>query len=66
MGKAVPKGLKSKAETLLEMFPDKFSEDFDKNKKVITEDLKIPVFKVNRNIIAAYIGRIIKKRKKTK
>jgi small subunit ribosomal protein S17e len=66
LGKAVPKGLKSKAESLIEMFPDKFSEDFEANKKVITEDIKIPLSKVNRNIIAAYIGRIKKEKKKTK
>ncbi|MBS3061226.1 MAG: 30S ribosomal protein S17e [Candidatus Diapherotrites archaeon] len=56
MGKAVPKGLKSKAEFLLSQFDDKFSVDFEKNKEVFNE-LKIPLTKVNRNILLGYITR---------
>ena len=56
MGKAVPKGLKSKAEFLLDEFADKFGVDFDKNKEIFNE-LKVPMTKVNRNILIGYITR---------
>jgi len=61
LGKAVPKGLRSKAEFLLTNFDDQFSSDFDKNKDSFNA-MHIPMTKVNRNILLGYITRQ-KKRK---
>ncbi len=58
MGKAVPKSIKSRAEYLLENFKEKFSTDFEKNKTVIN-GIDLPLSKVDRNIMAGYISRII-------
>ena len=56
MGKAVPKGLKSKAEFLLAEFGDKFGVDFDKNKEVFNA-FGVPMTKVNRNILLGFLTR---------
>ena len=59
MGKAVPRGLKRKAEILMEKFPDSLGTGFEKNKKFI-DSLKLPFPKGTCNIIAGYISRKIK------
>lgn len=56
MGKAVPKAIKVRAETLLGKFPENFSGDFDRNKKVI-DALGLPISKFDRNMIAGFITR---------
>ena len=58
MGKAVPKAIKSRAEILIKMFPDKFSKDFEKNKREI-DALDLEFSKTDRNIIAGFITRKI-------
>ncbi len=62
LGKAIVKGLKTKADFLLKAIPEKFSEDFEKNKSVFVE-LGIPFTKLNRNLLAGYITREIRKKK---
>ncbi|PIU21610.1 MAG: 30S ribosomal protein S17e [Candidatus Diapherotrites archaeon CG08_land_8_20_14_0_20_34_12] len=57
MGKAISKAIKAKAENLLELIGDRFSADFDKNKKVL-QQLEMPYSKEERNVIAGYITRL--------
>lgn len=61
MGKAISKGLKSKAEFLLKTVPEKFGTEFEKNKHTLVE-LGIPFTKLNRNLLAGYIAREFKKK----
>lgn len=61
MGKAVPKGIKSKALLLLKEFPEKFSSDFENNKKAIVEFGKI-FSKTNRNLIVGFMSRKVKQK----
>ena len=63
MGKAVPKNVKSKANELLKALPEKFSESFEHNKKVLTEELKIPLAKEQRNLVAGFLTRKMTKAK---
>lgn len=49
---------------LLEKYPEVFTEDFEKNKKVVGEVLKINSKEV-KNQVAGYITSIIKVYKKT-
>ncbi len=56
MGKAVPKGIKSRAEFLIKKFPDKFGKDFEKNKQALNE-LDLPLSKVTRNLMAGFLTR---------
>ena len=60
MGKAVPKNIKQRALQLIELFPDRFSKDFEKNKAVLIE-LKLPFYKPARNSIAGFITRKMNK-----
>lgn len=60
MGKAVPKGIKSKAGIILKEMPESFDSDFEKNKKNIRE-LNLPFTKWTRNVMAGYITRTKKK-----
>ncbi len=65
MGKAVPRGVKVKAEELMEIYPEKFSESFEGNKEFITT-LEIPIAKSTRNLIAGFITRTTQQAKKPK
>jgi small subunit ribosomal protein S17e len=56
LGKAVPKGIKSRADFLLQRYPDSFSRDFEKNKEVLNS-LGLPFSKQTRNLIAGYISK---------
>lgn len=60
MGKSVPKGIKSKATTIMKEMPESFSEKFDTNKKAIVE-LKLPFSKWTTNVMAGFITRHQKK-----
>jgi len=50
--------VKKIARELLKKYPDKFTADFEKNKKVIASLAKIPTTKL-RNNIAGYITRLV-------
>lgn len=63
MGKAVPKAIKMRVEILLEEAHDKVSASFEKNKEFLYS-LKMPFSKIDRNIMAAYLTRKIKREKK--
>jgi len=58
LGKAVPRAIKVRAETLIKLMPGKFSKDFDKNKQVI-DSLELPFPKTDRNLMAGFITRKI-------
>ena len=55
MGKSVPKGVKTKAEILIEENKD-FSKDFEKNKEIINS-MDLNLSKKIRNLVAGYISR---------
>lgn len=63
MGKAVPRGIKSKAIIIFEEYQDKCSTNFEKNKELIRE-IGLSFSPVNRNLIAGYIGRLVEAKKK--
>ena len=59
LGKVRPAYIKRTARKLLQLYPDKFTDDFEHNKKVVTE-LAIVDSKRVRNRIAGYITRLVK------
>ena len=58
MGNIKTAQIKNVSERLVKMFPEKFSEDFDHNKKIIDELLRLKSKDV-RNKIAGYITHLI-------
>jgi len=50
--------VKKEAGELLKKYPDKFTADFEENKKVIASLAKIPTTKL-RNNIAGYVTRLV-------
>lgn len=61
MGRVRPLHIKRAARELLERYPDKFSTDFEHNRKILDEILK-EVGKPLRNRIAGYISNLLKQR----
>lgn len=59
MGKVRPAYIKNVARQLLEMYPDKFTTDFEHNKRMVKQLADIPSKRV-RNRIAGYITRLVK------
>lgn len=57
MGKAVPQNIKSKANLLLQTYPNELSSDFEANKTFINS-FEMLLSKQQRNLIAAYITRM--------
>ena len=57
MGKSVSKGLKYKAEVLIEELPEKFGKDFEKNKESLNA-MSLGLSKSNRNVLAGYLVRL--------
>lgn len=55
MGKAVPSNIKSKANILIQTYPD-LPKDFDSIKKFI-DTLEMPLSKPQRNLVAGFIAR---------
>lgn len=56
--------IKRTAMMLLEKYPDKFTRDFEHNKRVVGELLKTT--KRVRNRVAGYITRLVKRRERFK
>ena len=56
MGKAVPRGIKRKAEFLLKAYPERFGKDFEKNKEAL-QDLDLPLSQQERNWLAGFLAR---------
>ncbi|HPM85966.1 MAG: 30S ribosomal protein S17e [Candidatus ainarchaeum sp.] len=63
MGKSVAKQTKYKGEVLIEEFPDRFGENFEKNKTELNKITDLHLSKTTRNILAGYIVREAKKKK---
>ena len=61
MGKVRPRYIKSLARKLLELYPDKFTTDFEHNKKMVSMLADIPSKKV-RNKVAGFVTHLIKMR----
>lgn len=59
MGRIKNKEIKKAAFHLLEMAPEKFTSDFEKNKLVLNE-MKVVEEKKMRNKVAGYIARVSK------
>lgn len=57
MGKQRSKVLRRKAQEIYKMFPDKFSTEYEKNKKALNE-MKIFQNKIDRNIVAGVIVKL--------
>lgn len=58
MGKVRPAYIKNTARALVEKYPDKFTTDFEYNKKAVSEMLKAS--KKVRNRVAGYITRLMR------
>ncbi|HEX69207.1 MAG TPA: 30S ribosomal protein S17e [Candidatus Bathyarchaeota archaeon] len=58
MGKVRTEHVKRIARELVERFPDKFTTDFENNKRVLESVAEIPTSKL-RNKIAGYITRLM-------
>ncbi|WP_455364052.1 30S ribosomal protein S17e [[Eubacterium] cellulosolvens] len=57
MGKVRPEGIKRIANDLIRRYPDKFSKEFEQNKKNIEEYLIYDAKKM-RNRVAGYVTRL--------
>ena len=62
MGNIRPSFIKTRALRLLEIYPDKFTDDFDTNKLLVVEFTDVGGNKRMRNWIAGYITRYIQRR----
>lgn len=60
MGRIKTTLIKRTANSLIKKYPDKFSENFEENKKAVEEVAEIQSKKL-RNIIAGYLTRLTKK-----
>lgn len=60
MGKIRPTYIKRIAEDLVRKFPDRFTTDFEANKKAVSELADITTVKM-RNRITGYVTRTVKK-----
>jgi len=63
MGKVRPAYIKRTARKLLEIYPDKFTDDFETNKRLVQELTDI-TSKTVRNRVAGYITRLVKVEKR--
>ena len=61
MGNIRPSFIKSRAVLLLEIYPDRFTDDFDTNKLLVAEYTDVDNNRM-RNWIAGYITRYIQRR----
>ncbi|RLF16908.1 MAG: 30S ribosomal protein S17e [Thermoprotei archaeon] len=59
MGKVRPRMIKRIARELIEKYPDKFTTDFETNKKLVAELTNVQS-KTLRNKIAGYVTRLMK------
>lgn len=61
MGKVRPTAIKRASQELVELYADRFSIDFEENKKVIDEFAEIGSKKV-RNRTAGYVTRLMRRK----
>jgi len=64
MGRVKSSPIKRTTRKLLDRYPNLFTDDFEKNKKILDEILDLN--KKTRNSIAGYITRLVKKQKEIK
>jgi len=62
MGRIKTTMIKRTANTLIKTYPEKFTEDFEKNKQAV-EELSEMESKKLRNIIAGYLTRLTRKQR---
>lgn len=62
MGKVVTRDIKTIVEKIFLQYSDKFTENFEENKKILSQFLNISSKKL-RNKIAGYITSLVHKRK---
>ncbi len=62
MGRVKPRYIKSLSVKLLEMYPDRFTESFEENKRAVAELADLQSKSV-RNKVAGYITRLVKAKK---
>jgi small subunit ribosomal protein S17e len=61
MGKVRTDSVKRISNKILRNFPDRFTKDFDENKKILSQDIKIDVkSKRLRNRIVGYVTHLVK------
>lgn len=58
MGKVRSERVKALARELMNRFPDKFTADFEENKKVVKDLVRTPSSKL-RNLVAGYITHLV-------
>ncbi len=58
MGKVRPERVKRIAKELVQRFPDKFTTDFENNKKLVEDFVEISSARL-RNRIAGYVTRLV-------
>jgi len=58
LGKVRSERIKALARELMDRFPDKFTADFEENKKVVKDLIRTPSSKL-RNLIAGYITHMV-------
>jgi small subunit ribosomal protein S17e len=61
MGRVKPLPIKRTTKELLEKYPELFSDDFEKNKKIVAKVVEAD--KKTRNSISGYLARLVKKEK---
>ncbi|KYH37297.1 MAG: 30S ribosomal protein S17 [Candidatus Bathyarchaeota archaeon B24] len=59
MGKVRPASIKRVARLLLERYGDKFTADYESNKKLVEELVEVPSKKI-RNLLAGYVTSLVK------
>lgn len=62
MGRIRTRDIKDTARKLLERFPDRFTQDFELNKKILNE-INLTNNKKMRNKIAGYLVRLVEQKK---
>jgi len=62
MGRIKTTLIKRNVKELIQKYPDKFSTDFNDNKKIITETTELNSKKL-RNVMAGYMTRLVKNKK---
>ena len=62
MGNIRPSFIKTRALRLIEIYPDQFTDDFDNNKKMVSEFSDVDNKRM-RNWIAGYITRYVQRRR---
>lgn len=65
MGRIKTTQIKRSAKKLMEIYGDKFKEDFEHNKKIVAEVADIPSKKL-RNVVAGYLARLVKNKEEIK